>query len=193
MPLPTWAKSNHPVVRRELNLWRRTLKRWRWLFIPLLFLPCACSALCSLTGLPLAMEASSPLLGLGLFLGWGAFMTFSFGSGIVTWIVTTFASISSATIIARERETQNWAMLRLTTLSIPEIIYAKLAAIGRLLFWPVVIMLGVQIAMLSLLGLIAIIGVNVGAAAAPGEFPPDVALGLSAIILGSAPPFFTAR
>jgi hypothetical protein len=51
-------------------------------------------------------------------------------------------------------------------------------------------MLGLQIAVLSLLGLIALVGLNVGAAAAPNELPPDVALGISAVILGSAPPFF---
>ena len=165
MKLPAWASADHPIVHRELNIWRRTFKRWGWVALPVLILPCACSGLCSLSGLPIALEADNFLTGLVIFLVWAALIGFWVTSGLFGWITSTFASVSCATAIARERETSNWAMLRITSLSIPEIIYAKTMAVLRLLLWPTLFILTFDaiaggLFALGALGVIALLGTD---------------------------------
>lgn len=143
MKLPAWASVHHPIAHRERALWDRALRRWRWLWIPLILLPIGCSALCGLVTLPTALEDNS-------LLGW----LFTIGSTLLvgTWAMqgflnfglNLFLSVGASTLVARERETQNWAMLRLTILSIPEIVASKLAALLHQARWPIVAVLLVR-------------------------------------------------
>jgi len=136
MSLPAWASASHPIARREQTLWGRALRPWRWVWIPLALLPLCCSAVCALSALPVALTENTAetwlfALGLVLFIGvWGLQGFLGFGLNL-------FLSIGASTLIARERETQNWPMLRITTLHVPEIVGAKIAALLRQSRWPI--------------------------------------------------------
>ncbi len=187
MKLPAWARADHPVARREVAVWKQIGKRWGWLVLLLALLPCACSGLCSLSALPTALTAETPAAALILFLAWSVTVGIWLTSGLWSWVISTFAGIGSAIMIARERETLNWSLLRLTTLSIREVLAAKLAALGRLLCWPVVAVLALQSLGISLLAVIAFVGVVALNRSSPDSLPTDQMVQLCLIILGVWP------
>ena len=78
------------------------------------------------------------------------------------WLLS---SIGTSTVIARERETQNWSLLRITTLNIPEIVHAKVIGVLRWLSLPLALAVLLRIAMSCLLFIVAfllIFSVTVG-------------------------------
>ena len=184
MKLPAWAKPDHPIARRETTLWQKSIKKWRWLLALLVLLPCGCSAFCSLSALPAAFDANTPFLAVLIFLAWSIFIGIWLTSGMWAWVLGTFASVSSATVIARERETLNWGMLRLTTLSIKEIIAAKLAALGRLLLWPAAALIVLEMLGISFMALVGLVVVVALGYTSTSDIPPTLQLGLAALILG---------
>ena len=147
MKRSAWASPAHPVVRRELLLWR---KATRQLWISFLFFPLCCSSSFVLTSRDPASDFR-PALTFGLW-GWGGFLSMWLGV-----LVTSRAM----TLIAHERETRNWELLRLTAFDMREIMAAKVAAVVYWLRWPIALVL-----VLRLLGVaagLADVGSSIGA------------------------------
>ncbi len=179
MKLPNWASLNHPIAHRELTLWQKAGRRWRWLWIPFLTFPLCCAAACGLTLVPQAIADSSlaawlftivlPLL-IAL---WGL-------HGFATWGLSLFTTVGAATFIARERETQNWALLRITTLGVREIIGAKIAALLYWLRWPILAVLALRLIAIaaSVIGLAGIFYL-IPALDPSVAIPPELQLGLT--------------
>ncbi len=142
---PRWATTAHPIYRREAALWRKRSGRWQWLFLPFLFFPLCCAAACGLSLLPIALEDNSPgalaaVGGLTLIVGlWSL-------HGFAAWGVSLITTIAASTVIARERETLNWALLRVTSLTSQEIVLAKIAALLNWLRWPLAALLLARLA-----------------------------------------------
>ncbi|MEK7276981.1 MAG: hypothetical protein AAB427_06500 [Chloroflexota bacterium] len=145
MSFPRWATTAHPIYRREAALWRRRSGRWQWLFLPFLFLPLCCAAVCGLSLLPVALEDNSAgalaaVGGVTLIVGlWSL-------HGFAAWGISLITTIAASTVIARERETLNWPLLRLTTLKPQEIVLAKIAALLTWLRWPIAALLLARLA-----------------------------------------------
>ncbi len=188
MRLPAWAAADHPIVRREATLWRRVFKRWGWAGIPLLLLPCACSAMCALGTLPTMFDPDMPWWGALAFLIWIAVIAIWITGGLWGWILSVIASLGSATLVARERETQNWELLRITVLSVPEIIGAKVTALLRFLLWPIALTLALELAGVGIIVLTAIGLIIAGGIYDPGDFTPGLQLVLGVATLGGAGP-----
>lgn len=165
----------------------RTFRRWRWVAVPFALLPCACTGIFTLTALPVAFEAGSPQWTVAILVGWVILSMLWITGGLLGWALGTFANIGAAVTVARERETHNWAMLRLTAMPIREIVAAKLAALTRLIFWPAVVALGLEVASFGLSGVALIVGVLVLGASAPQDFRPEMQIGVIAAILGGEP------
>ncbi len=72
-----------------------------------------------------------PALTFGLW-GWGGFLSMWLG---------VLATSRAMSLIARERETQNWELLRLTAFDVREIMAAKVAAVLYWLRWPIALVL----------------------------------------------------
>lgn len=182
MKFPAWATPDHPVARREAALWQKTLRRWAWLLILFILLPCGCSAMCSLSSLPVALEANSPVLSMLIFGAWTVFVGIWLTASLWSWVLGTFVSVTSATLVARERESLNWSLLRLTALSVREVLAAKLAALGRLIVWPTVIVLGLETIGISLAALAGIVLIfEVGGSSSP-PLPRDLQVALAGFI-----------
>lgn len=187
MPLPAWAALDHPIVRRETLFWRRTVRRWRWVAIPLAILPCACGGMFALMSVPLALEAPSPGWAIAIVTGWVTLTLVWITNGLLGWALGTFVSIGAALMVAREREVHNWGLLRLTAIPIHEIIAAKAAALARLIFWPAVANLGLGVLSLVLTGSAMGAGVMLLGTSVPADFPPEVQISAIAMVLGALP------
>lgn len=187
MKLPAWARADHPVARRETSIWRILYKRWGWLAILLGLLPCGCSALCSLSALPASLSADTPVIGILIFLAWSVFLGVWITSGLWSWVLGTFAGIGGAIMVARERESQNWGLLRLTTLSIREILAAKLAALARLMSWPIAAILGLQTLGLTLMVLGGLAGIVIVGRTDPSDVNLPVQIELAVLLAGMWP------
>jgi hypothetical protein len=162
MKLPYWATPSHPIARRELIVWRKGgLSLW-WLWI-IFLLPPLCGALglfFSLLSAVFSFNSASAfnevpaefwagitggtlltaLWGMQAFLGWGLGL---------------FVVIGSAGVIARERESQNWPLLRLTSFDVPDIVSAKMVAILRGLIRPLMALLILRV--LSVVGTVVFV------------------------------------
>lgn len=77
--------------------------------------------------------------------------------GFLMFGIWLLSSIGASTVIARERETQNWSLLRITTLNIPEIVHAKVVGVLRWLSLPLALAVVLRIAMVSLLFIVALL------------------------------------
>lgn len=86
-----------------------------------------CAGICALSVVPLALEE-----GFTSFLTLAAIIT-TFWSliaiGILGWALNAYVGLSTSTFIAREREQQNWQLLKLTTLRVETIIGAKMVGL----------------------------------------------------------------
>jgi hypothetical protein len=160
MKLPAWTRPEHPIARREDARWRRSTRKWSWLGFIVLGAPCACSALCTLSSLPTTLLAGVTWQEALAALGWVVFVAMWVTTGLWGWILGTFVSLASATLIASEREARNWSLLRLTPLSIRETLAAKLWALARLVMWPTAAVLGIESLGISLgiIGALAVVG-----------------------------------
>jgi len=187
MKLPAWARADHPVARRESAVWQKIYKRWGWLLILIVLLPCGCSALCSLTALPASFSADTPVTALLIFLGWTLFVGVWVTSGLWSWVLGVFAGIGGAIMVARERETLNWSLLKLTTLSVREILAAKLTALVRLMFWPNIAILGLETIGITVIVVGGLVGVYIGGQVAASDFPLAFQVGLVMLLVGIWP------
>ncbi len=137
--LPTWARPSHPIVRYERRHWQAS-RVWRvagnvlWGgSLVFLLVPAACSILFTLTST--FQSPAELILGIG-----GLFTTgLVFVTALLSGLNSLSASILGATLIARERESQTWPFLQLTTLPRHEIALGKLMALFYTLARPVVI------------------------------------------------------
>lgn len=135
--LPRWASLEHPVVKREISVWRHLSPRWEttWnnVWFLFLFLPMFGSILCGLATL------------IGAFYNPRAVMPFLAALWLLqilpSWGIKVFASLGAALSITREREQANWILMRLTPLSITHIIGAKIAGLIHWMSEPLIILL----------------------------------------------------
>jgi hypothetical protein len=130
MHTPVWVSPAHPIASRELGQWRKQ-RRVLWItfvILPLLVSACMWSAFLSprrtiwLNDLLSAINFN--IWALQLFLG--------------IWL-SVVVTARSATLIARERETYNWPLLKIIPRSEVEILSLKGRAIFYALRWPIVL------------------------------------------------------
>lgn len=159
MKLPSWASPSHPIAHREAAAWRKTLRKWGWLAIPMILLTLISSA-CSLAGnLPLLLQvglSAENLILAGVFLAQSVAQTIWNLNNTAAWIVDVAIGLGMTITIARERETQNWDLLRLAPISVNEILLAKTTAILRQFRWPILLTTLVNTLGLPLLGAVII-------------------------------------
>ena len=182
--IPSWASNDHPIVQRETALWKRRSRRWTWVWIIFLLLPLTCSGMCGLSMTLMLMEANSVsewLVAGGAIIGVTVWML----HGFLMFGIWLLSSIGASTLIARERETQNWSLLRITTLNIAEIVHAKVVGVLRWLTLPLAAAVILRIAMVGLLLIAAvmIIFFAAGAAAITPQLQTTLALGSAAASL----------
>lgn len=144
--MPAWARPGHPIVRHERRHWQLS-RGWRIMRVLLwgsggLFVlaTAACALVLILPAASLA-DAAGAILVLGGVVTWGLFVA----SGLAVWLNNLSASFLAATGIARERESQTWPLLRLTTLSSVELLGGKLAAVAYTLALPTALILAVRV------------------------------------------------
>ena len=143
--LPAWVRRSHPVVRYEAGHWARS-RAWRaarnlvWGgSLSFILVPAACAILFSLQS-----QFSSPSEAI-LTLGG----VFAIGLALLTtlavWFSNLSASILGATLIARERESQTWPFLRLTSLTGLDIAGGKFMALFYTLLGPLRLITGLRL------------------------------------------------
>jgi hypothetical protein len=148
LALPAWARPGHPIVRYERRHWEKS-RGWRLARVlfwggPLTFvlLPAACAVVFSL-GATFTSPAEIILTLGGTFtVGLGLLATLAF------WLNNLSASLLAATLIARERESQTWPFLRLTSLTTLDIVGGKLAAVFYTLARPLQFLTALRLAVL---------------------------------------------
>ncbi len=159
MKLPAWVSPAHPIARREAAAWRKTLRKWGWLAIPVILLTLISSA-CGLIGnLPLLLQvgqSTESLVLTGVFLTQSLVQTIWNLNNTVAWIVDIAIGLGMTITIARERETQNWDLLRLAPVSVNEILLAKTTAILRQFRWPILLTILLNTLGFPLLGAVVI-------------------------------------
>lgn len=171
--LPPWARHSHPMVSHETRHWRKSRVRWlvrggSWVSIAVvLVLASACS------GTFVLLVAPNPrpidlVLSVGGVFAFTAFALSALFEGLTNLAITIYA----ATLIARERETQNWPFLRLTTMTTLEIIGAKLAAIVYIFFETLSLIVLLRLVALGAGLLTAFGAVVLAAASAPVSSTP---------------------
>jgi len=144
MKTPDWTEPAHPITTHELSLWRKQ-RRVLWItfvILPLLVSSCMWSAFLSprriLRPNDLLSALNLNIWGLQLFLG--------------IWLGVIVTS-RAATLIARERETRNWALLKTTPHIESEILSLKAQAIFYDLRWPISLVFSLRA--LSIVGSVA--------------------------------------
>jgi hypothetical protein len=136
--LPHWASLDHPVVKRELSVWRHLSPRWEtmWnnVWFMFLFLPMFGSILCGIATW-VGVFFRNPL----------AVMPFLAALWLLqilpSWGIKVFASLGAALTLTREREQANWVLMRITPLSITHIVGAKIAGVIHWMTEPLIILL----------------------------------------------------
>jgi len=145
LQLPAWVRRSHPIVRYEAGHWAHS-RAWRaarnvvWGgSLTFVLVPAACSLLFSLQSH--FTSPSEAILTLG--------GVFAIGLGLLTTLAVWFSNISAsllgATLIARERESQTWPFLRLTSLSGLEIAGGKFMALFYTLLGPLRLVTGLRL------------------------------------------------
>jgi hypothetical protein len=135
--LPGWISPAHPVFRRELNRWRRS-RAWRWLrgspwSVPLLV---GLGVLMAGGAAALSAETFASPAEIALMAGGTFVLVLATTSAMLNWLLGLLASLYGAALVARERESQNWPFLRVTTLTSLDILGGKLAALLHVLARP---------------------------------------------------------
>ncbi len=176
--IPSWTSNDHPIVQRETALWKKRSQRWAWVWIVFLLLPLMCSGLCGLSMTPLLAEANSAgewIVAGGAIIG----MTLWTLHGFLMFGIWLLSSIGASTVIARERETQNWSLLRITTLNIAEIVHAKVVGVLRWLTLPLALAVILRIVMVGMMLVVAIVVIffAAGVAALTPQLQTTLALG----------------
>jgi MFS family permease len=134
---PAWATTDNPVFRYETGRWRHS-RRWRnlrpavWGLALFFFLIFACLPAACVGGLALWPKLPNPASsGPDASIFWAGTL-FVLASVVLTGLANGLLGVVStalaATLIARERESQAWPLVRLTTLTSGQIVGGKLAA-----------------------------------------------------------------
>jgi hypothetical protein len=151
--LPAWGRGTHPVVRYEAGHWARS-RAWRaarhlvWGgSLTFILAPAACAVLFSLQSQFHSPSEAILTLG-GVFAVGLALLT-----TLAVWFSNLSASVLGATLIARERESQTWPFLRLTSLTGLEITGGKFMALFYTLVGPLRLITGLR-ALALLAGLV---------------------------------------
>ena len=145
LALPPWMRATHPIVRYEIRHWAGS-RGWRIVryllwggSLTFFLLPAACALIFGL---------SSQFTGrVEAILTFGG--VFTAGLALVSVIAGLLnnlsASILGATLIARERESQTWPFLRLTSLTSIEIAGGKLMALLYTLSRPIFLVTALRV------------------------------------------------
>jgi hypothetical protein len=158
-----WARPSHPIVRYERRHWL-TSRGWRLVrgllwggTLTFVLFPALCALIFNLTA-----TFNSPgelILSLGGTFTLGLFFT----STLALWFNNLSASFLGATLIARERESQTWPLLRLTSLTSVDLLGGKLAALAYTLAGPMQLILALRaLAIVSGLATLALAGLVSG-------------------------------
>ncbi len=153
---PAWMRRTHPIVRYEAGHWARS-RGWRaarqlvWGgSLTFIMAPAACAILFNLQS-----QFTSPAEAILAFGG-----VFCIGlallSSLAVWFSNLSATIVGATLVARERESQNWPFLRLTSLTSLDLVGGKLMALFYILIGPVQLITGLRLLALAA-GLVTLI------------------------------------
>ncbi|MEP7355772.1 MAG: hypothetical protein ABI847_00870 [Anaerolineales bacterium] len=196
LALPAWVRPTHPIVRNEVRHWAQS-RGWRAVryllwggSLTFLLVPAGCALLFTLSS-----QISSPaeaILALG--------GVFTIGLAVIStlahWLNSLSASVLGATLIARERESQTWPFLRLTSLTSADIAGGKLVALLYTLARPLYLVLGLRLlailsALATLLLAVAASGLTLPALQALfqpmfAELQMTAAQGLSGLFFGLA-------
>jgi hypothetical protein len=145
LQLPAWVRRSHPVVRYETGHWARS-RAWRaarnlvWGgSLTFILVPAACAILFSLQSQFTSRSQAILTLG-GIFAVGLALLT-----TLSVWFSNISASILGATLVARERESQTWPFLRLTTLTGLDIAGGKFMALYYTLLGPLRLISGLRL------------------------------------------------
>lgn len=156
MKWPVWASPSHPLVRRELGAWR---KHRRQLWLTFLLIPGLCTAVYWASFIiPAYRRGLSEIPSAFLLTLWA-------WEGVLCMWLSVVATTRAISLIAQERETQNWPLLRITPLDPHEITRSKIGAVVYWLRWPIAFLL-----------ILRIVCVLFTAAASNGITAPQLAL-----------------
>src|SRR5260370_3102907 len=157
LQLPAWTRRSHPIVRYEAGHWARS-RAWRaarnlvWGgSLTFILVPAACAILFSLQSQFTSPSQAILALG-GIFAVGLALLT-----ALAVWFSNISASILGATLVARERESQTWPFLRLTTLTGLDIAGGKFMALYYTLLGPLRLISGLRLLALAAATLTAIL------------------------------------
>jgi hypothetical protein len=143
--LPAWLRRPHPIVRYQARHWAHS-RGWRLVgnllwggSLSFIFVPAACALLFGLQSQFTSPAEAILTLG-GIFL-----VGLALFSSVAVLFSNLSASILGATLIARERESQSWPFLRLTTLTSLDIAGGKLMALVYTLSGPLQLITGLRL------------------------------------------------
>lgn len=143
--LPAWARPGHPIVWYERRHWRLS-RGWRAVrgllwggALTFILFPALCAVVFNLTAT--FAGPGELVLSVGGTFTLGLFFTSTLG----LWFNNLSASFLGASLIARERESQTWPLLRLTTLTSVDLLGGKLAALVYTLAGPVQLIMGLRV------------------------------------------------
>lgn len=126
MLLPRWAHRGHPVVQRELAAWARYRSGLR--------------VMAAVLAAALGLSLLSDLMTIFAPAALGYFFMYlqSLPGAAAVLVLKAFLLAASALSIARDYESRSWDALRLTGLRPVELLAARAAALVRLVWFPVV-------------------------------------------------------
>src|SRR6185503_2115875 len=163
LALPAWVRPTHPIVHNEIRHWAHS-RGWRAVRYLLwggslifLLVPAGCAVLFTISS-----QLRSPA---EMILTLGGVFTLGLAviSTLAHWLNSLSASVLGATLIARERESQTWPFLRLTSLTSADIAGGKLVALLYTLARPLALVTGLRVlALLSGLATLLLAGAASG-------------------------------
>jgi hypothetical protein len=144
--LPAWVRPTHPIVRNEVRHWAHS-RGWRVVryllwggSLTFFLVPAGCALLFGVFS-RFTTSPAETILALG-----GVFtIGLAVISALAHWLNSLSASVLGATLIARERESQTWPLLRLTSLTSVDIAGGKLMALLYTLAWPLYLVTGLRL------------------------------------------------
>lgn len=142
--VPHWARSTHPVYRREIERWQRTrrIQPYRTGCAPLALV--AFVGLGFLCGLTTIEPDTAPVDRL-LIWSWILLSALLVGQAFVMFATGLMSTALSATLISGELESETFGLLRVTGVPTSEIILAKYAAALRQLVAPLVVIVSTRV------------------------------------------------
>lgn len=188
--LPAWASKKHPIVEREIALWQKRSRPWRWAWALVFVIPLLCSSMCGLSTFIAAVDSpnADKLIGSIIALITTISVALWILHGFMMFAIWILSSIGTSTVIAHERETQNWSLLRITPLKIHEVVTAKIVGVLRWLILPISFTFILRLLMTAI-GWIIAIALFYAASRGVNTLTPEIKIGIT---LGSVPVVFIA-